>query len=130
MSLSKFKFNLFVSYSSKNENEVDQLCKLLRNEKYILWIDKEQAIYGDLEKIMEKGIDDSECFLCCLSTSYSQGKIHYLNITMLLHKAKKLYSLLLKTLKETKKEKKNSNRLIWVETFFINMVKTTVLKIF
>ena len=74
MSLSKFKFNTFVSYSRKNENEVDQLCKFLKNEKYILWIDKEQVIYGDLEKVMQKGIDDSEYFLCCFSTSYSQGK--------------------------------------------------------
>jgi hypothetical protein len=74
MSLSKFKFNLFVSYSRKNENEVHQLCKFLRNEKYTLWIDDDQIIYGDLEKVMQKGIDDSEYFLCCLSTSYSQGK--------------------------------------------------------
>jgi len=29
MSHSKFKFNVFVSYSRKNENEADQLCKFL-----------------------------------------------------------------------------------------------------
>ena len=72
--MSQSKFHIFVSYSHKNKPDVDKLSEFLKNEKYSLWVDTEQMIYGNIETLMMNGIDDSEYFLCCLSTSYSQGK--------------------------------------------------------
>ncbi len=54
MSLSKFKFNTFVSYSRKNENEVDQLCKFLKKRK-IYFVDRQGT--GNLWRFRESNAE-------------------------------------------------------------------------
>ena len=69
-----FQFDLFVSYSWDNKEEVRELCKSLENIGYKLWLDINQMVHGNIDKIMKKGIDESLLFLCCATTSYCQSE--------------------------------------------------------
>ena len=107
MSQSKCQFNIFFSYSHKNKPEVDKLFEFLRNKNYIMWIDTEQMVYGNIEAVMMKGIEDSEYFLCCLSTSYSQGKNTLFEYNYAVAKGKRIIYVTFENFKgdEERKEK-------------------------
>ena len=107
MSQSKCQFNIFFSYSHKNKPEVDKLFEFLRNKNYIMWIDTEQMVYGNIETVMMKGIEDSEYFLCCLSTSYSQGKNTLFEYNYAVAKGKRIIYVTFENFKgdEERKEK-------------------------
>ena len=107
MAQSKCKFNIFFSYSHKNKPEVDKLFEFLRNKNYIMWIDTEQMVYGNIEAVMMKGIEDSEYFLCCLSTSYSQGKNTLFEYNYAVAKGKRIIYVTFENFKgdEERKEK-------------------------
>ena len=107
MSQSKCQFKIFFSYSHKNKPEVDKLFEFLRNKNYIMWIDTEQMVYGNIETVMMKGIEDSEYFLCCLSTSYSQGKNTLFEYNYAVAKGKRIIYVTFENFKgdEERKEK-------------------------
>ena len=68
-----FQFNLFFSYCGENKNEVYKLYEELKEKGFKIWIDKEEMKSGNVNKLMKKGIDESDVFLCCATTSYCKS---------------------------------------------------------
>ena len=66
-------FHLFVSYCGENKNEVYKLFNQLEIEGFKLWIDKNEMTHGNVDQLMQKGIDDSELFMCCASSAYCRS---------------------------------------------------------
>ena len=64
------KKDLFISYSWGNKDKVHKMCVELERKGYKLWWDKNDMKYGILDEIMQKGIDQSKLFVCCVSTAY------------------------------------------------------------
>ena len=63
-------FDLFMSYCGENKREVHQLYEELTKRGYNIWIDKNEMIVGYVDKLMQKGIDQSQLFMCCATTNY------------------------------------------------------------
>ena len=66
-----YKFDLFISFSIENLNEVNDLHYALKTTGYKIWIDKTD-LRADLRltKETEQALDQSHVFLCCATTSY------------------------------------------------------------
>ena len=71
---SKINFDLFISYAHENKKKVLELLQNLKLAGFRAWIDSEQMINGDINRMMKKGIDESELFLCCATTSYCKSE--------------------------------------------------------
>jgi hypothetical protein len=67
-------FDIFVSYCGDNKKEVYKLYDELEKKGYKLWIDKNKMIVGNTDELMKNGIDNSQLFMCCASTSYCASK--------------------------------------------------------
>lgn len=74
MSLTNYSFDLFVSHCGVNKKEVYKLCDELKNKGFKLWIDKNEMVYGNVDELMKKGIDESKLFMCCATTAYCESK--------------------------------------------------------
>ena len=66
--------NIFMSYCGQNKNDVYMLYDELTQRGYNIWIDKNKMILGGTDELMKKGIDESELFMCCATTSYCESK--------------------------------------------------------
>ncbi len=67
-------YDIFVSYCADNKTEVNILYDELEKRDYKLWIDKKKMISGNTDELMKNGIDHSQLFMCCATTSYCASK--------------------------------------------------------
>ena len=70
----QIKFDLFISYAHENQEKVLNLLKSLKQKGISPWIDKDQMRRGDIQQIMQQGIDQSKLFLCCATTDYCKSE--------------------------------------------------------
>jgi hypothetical protein len=97
-----FKFNIFVSYAWLDQTAVHQLCESLEKEKITLWIDKNLMKHGNIDTIMRKGIDESQFFLCCATTSYCLRENTLKEFNYAIAKGKKIIYVLFEKFKDEK----------------------------
>lgn len=89
-----FQFDFFVSYSSADKIEVYNLCDLLKRRGFKIWIDKEQMILGNTDELMQQGIDQSQLFLCCATSSYCKSEFCMLEFKYAANIKKKIVYIL------------------------------------
>ena len=87
-------FDLFISYSGDNKNDVYILYDELNKRGYNIWIDKNKIIVGDTDELIKKGIDQSELFMCCATTSYCASEYCLLELKYAVHKKRKVIYIL------------------------------------
>jgi hypothetical protein len=64
------KFNIFLSYDSKNKQPVNELYSILVAEGLTVWIDTKNMIKGKIEESRREGLLNSNLFVCCLTENY------------------------------------------------------------
>ena len=70
-----YEYDLFVSYSHKDQVKVHKLVQRLKSDQFRIWIDEEQMGGGDpLQQVLVEGINKSAHTLVCLSPSYRESK--------------------------------------------------------
>ena len=89
-----YTFDLFVSYCGDNKNEVYNLYEELEKRGYKLWIDKNTMIVGNTDELMKNGIDNSQLFVCCATTSYCSSDSCFLEFNYAVNKKKKIIYIL------------------------------------
>jgi hypothetical protein len=69
-----FKYDVFISHSSKDKPTIERLIQDLRNAGVSYWVDHEQITFGDriTEKI-EDGLSQSKYVLVCLSPNLGKS---------------------------------------------------------
>jgi hypothetical protein len=67
-------YDMFVSYCADNKAEVNILYEELDKKEYKLWIDRKKMISGNTDEFMKNGMDHSQLFMCCATTSYCASK--------------------------------------------------------
>ena len=87
-------FDVFLSYCSVNKNDLYKFYDHLTKRVYNIWIDKNKMIVGDTDELMKKGIDQSELFMCCATTSYCSSENCLLEFNYAVHKKKKIIYIL------------------------------------
>jgi hypothetical protein len=92
--MSLLKQKIFVSYCHKNKDEVYQLTNELRKYGFNLWIDHNEMTSGNIEKLIQKGIDQSKLFICCATSSYCKSEMCLLEFNYSVYKKKKIIYIL------------------------------------
>ena len=83
-----------MSYCGDNKKDVYKLYDELTKREYKIWIDKNKMIIGNVDELMKKGIDESELFVCCATTSYCGSKNCLLEFNYAVNTNKKLIYIL------------------------------------
>jgi len=69
-----FKYQVFISHSSKDNSVVDRLVQKLKQQGITYWIDAEQIGFGEsITKQIEDGIRASKHILVCLSSNLGKS---------------------------------------------------------
>ena len=68
--MAQSKYNIFLSYDSKNKEKATQLREFLKSEGLTVWFDKEQMPNGSINDLISDGVKYSDLFLCCLTENY------------------------------------------------------------
>ena len=110
---SAFKFDLFISYSHENKEKVLELFRKLKQQGFHSWIDTEQMINGDINWMMKKGIDESELFLCCATTSYCKSENCLKEIEYAYFSKKKIVYVLFEKFNGEEDRKKKLDIISW-----------------
>lgn len=62
--------DVFISYSSENREQAQQICEILKNNGFDCWIDRKGIRGGkDYAEVIPKAIKNSRCFLLLLTKS-------------------------------------------------------------
>ena len=64
------KYNIFLSYDSKNKENVLKLREYLKSEGLTVWFDRERMPMGNINDLLCDGVKNSDLFLCCLTENY------------------------------------------------------------
>ena len=68
MNVEEFSWNVFISYSSKDIEEVIELSKILKKNKITYWLDREQIKPGEsISRKIENGLKNSSDIILCIS---------------------------------------------------------------
>lgn len=70
-----YKWDVFISHSSKDKTKVSEIVSKLKSEGLKVWFDEEQIdITDNVTEKLEEGIKNSNYILTCLSPSYGDSK--------------------------------------------------------
>ena len=67
--VSKWKFNMMISYSHDDKKLCFQICDLLEKDGFHIWLDRDR-MHGDAIVAMADAIENSEFVIICMSESY------------------------------------------------------------
>jgi len=69
-----FKWNVFISYSSKDQNLIKKITNELKRYHINYWLDNEQILHGDIiSQKIEEGLSNSKYLLACISNNQIQS---------------------------------------------------------
>lgn len=74
LSIKMSKFDIFLSYQWAIQEKVKELHHQLTKLGFRVWMDVYQMAGGNLHSEIVNGIKNSEIFVCCVTTKYSESK--------------------------------------------------------
>ncbi|HNQ55672.1 MAG TPA: toll/interleukin-1 receptor domain-containing protein [Methanothrix sp.] len=81
---SDFKYDVFLSYSSKDKEKVHALAKRLKKDGLRVWLDAWAIRPGDsIPHIIQQGLEQSRVLLMCMSPDYfasDWGRMEHLTL--------------------------------------------------
>jgi hypothetical protein len=108
-----FNYDLFVSYSWENDEEVCDLCEKLKRKGFKLLFEKIEIPLNNLSIKKKKAIDESLLFMCCVSNRYCKSAGALKEFNYAIETEKKIIYVLFDKLNEKKESVKNFKKIAY-----------------
>ena len=108
-----FNYDLFLSYSLENDDEVCDLCEKLKKKGFKLFMEKNEVPQNNLTIKKKKAIDESLLFMCCVSNKYCKSVGALKEFNYAIETEKEIIYVLFDKLNEKKESVRNFKKIAY-----------------